>query len=233
MRARSGPRPRRRRERADVARGDPVDGIGVVRYPDAVSRPARDEIVPPPNRRPTGLRRSSRDPLGELLGPADAPAPRAARRRRRRARRRPRRGSRRGRPAARPPPPASPIPRASASSVQTPRAGRPRLAPSPRAVAIPTRRPVKEPGPSPTAIRSTAPQPPAAVGRSARPRSSSPVACSGPPLRGEPQQRLVQDLAVAPGAGGGVDGRGVEADDDQGVRLPGDPERRRSRLSCL
>jgi hypothetical protein len=37
----------------------------------------------------------------------------------------------------------------------------------------------------------------------------------GPPLGGEPQPRLVQSLAVAPGAGGGVGGRGVEADDDQ------------------
>lgn len=37
----------------------------------------------------------------------------------------------------------------------------------------------------------------------------------GPPGRGEPQLRLVQGLAVAPGAGGGVDRRGIEADDDQ------------------
>jgi hypothetical protein len=36
----------------------------------------------------------------------------------------------------------------------------------------------------------------------------------GPPLGG-PQQRLLQNLAVAPGAGGGVRGRGIEADDDQ------------------
>jgi hypothetical protein len=35
------------------------------------------------------------------------------------------------------------------------------------------------------------------------------------PLGGGPEQRLDQDLAVAPGAGGGVLGRGVEADDDQ------------------
>lgn len=40
----------------------------------------------------------------------------------------------------------------------------------------------------------------------------------GPPLRGEPQLRLVQDLAVAPGAGDGVDRRGIEADDDQRFR---------------
>jgi hypothetical protein len=37
----------------------------------------------------------------------------------------------------------------------------------------------------------------------------------GPPVRGKPQPRLVQGLAVAPGADGGVDGRGIEADDDQ------------------
>jgi len=66
--------------------------------------------------------------------------------------------------------------------VQTPRAGRPVAAASPRAVAIPILSPVKEPGPSPTPIRSTACQPPtAAAARSTC--SSSPVACSGlPPL---------------------------------------------------
>jgi len=42
----------------------------------------------------------------------------------------------------------------------------------------------------------------------------------GPPGRGEPQLRLVQDFAVAPGAGDGVDRRGVEADDDQGCATP-------------
>jgi hypothetical protein len=42
----------------------------------------------------------------------------------------------------------------------------------------------------------------------------------GPPARGEPQLRLVQDLAVAPGAGDGVNRRGVEADDDQGRATP-------------
>lgn len=42
----------------------------------------------------------------------------------------------------------------------------------------------------------------------------------GPPARGKPQLRLVQDLAVAPGAGDGVNRRGVEADDDQGRVTP-------------
>jgi hypothetical protein len=50
--------------------------------------------------------------------------------------------------------------------------------------------------------------------------------------------RGVQDLAVAPGADGGVDGRGIEADDDQGgpPRRSGasaSPGRRSSRLSSL
>ena len=54
----------------------------------------------------------------------------------------------------------------------------------------------------------------------------------GPSLRGKPQLRLVQYLAVAPGAGDGVYRRGVETDDDQGVATPS-PGRPKSRLSCL
>jgi hypothetical protein len=42
----------------------------------------------------------------------------------------------------------------------------------------------------------------------------------GPPLWGKPQQRLVQYLAVAPGAGDGVNRRGVEADDGQRFATP-------------
>jgi hypothetical protein len=38
----------------------------------------------------------------------------------------------------------------------------------------------------------------------------------GAALRGDPQQRLLDRLAAAPGADGGVGGRGIEADDDQG-----------------
>jgi hypothetical protein len=62
---------------------------------------------------------------------------------------------------------------------------------------------------------------------------------------GEPEVGLGQDLAVAPGASGGVGGRGVEADDEQEARpLRRRPacgagqaltsrERRSCRLSCL
>jgi hypothetical protein len=42
----------------------------------------------------------------------------------------------------------------------------------------------------------------------------------GPPSRGEPALRLVQDLAVAPGAGDSVNRCGIEADDDQGRATP-------------
>jgi hypothetical protein len=42
----------------------------------------------------------------------------------------------------------------------------------------------------------------------------------GPPSRGEPQLRLVENLAVAPGAGDGVNRRGIETDDDQGRTTP-------------
>jgi hypothetical protein len=41
----------------------------------------------------------------------------------------------------------------------------------------------------------------------------------GPAALGEPEVRLGDDLAVGAGAGGGVGGRGVEADDDQEIRL--------------
>src|SRR6185312_11994795 len=55
-----------------------------------------------------------------------------------------------------------------------------RLTASPLAVAIPTRRPVNEPGPSPTATRSTAGQPPAASAQRSI-SASSPVAWRGRP----------------------------------------------------
>jgi hypothetical protein len=49
----------------------------------------------------------------------------------------------------------------------------------------------------------------------------------------QPELRLREDVAVAPGAGGGVRGRGVEADDDQEKLRPTSRERRWCRLSCL
>ena len=88
--------------------------------------------------------------------------------------------------------------------MQTPATGRPRLAPSARAVAIPIRRPVKEPGPSPTPIRSD--RVPAA--RSARPRApprraapsrgaASPRRRARAATRGGPRRRAVAQTAVS------------------------------------
>lgn len=61
-----------------------------------------------------------------------------------------------------------------------------------------------------------------AAGRGRRPLDllQQPGRMQGPPPRGEPELRLVQDLAVAPGAGDGVNRRGIEADDDQGRATP-------------
>ena len=100
-------------------------------------------------------------------------------------------------------------------------AGRPRLGAEPRAVAIPIRRPVNEPGPSPTAISVDRLPAAGGVGRALDLGQQRRSRAAGLPCSERPEQRLVQDLAVAPGADGGVGGRGVEADDDQ--RRPATP----------
>ena len=74
---------------------------------------------------------------------------------------------------------ASPAPRASASSVLTPTIGSPRACASARAVAIPIRRPVKLPGPTPTASRSSASQPTPAASSASSAAASSRPACAG------------------------------------------------------
>ena len=96
--------------------------------------------------------------------------------------------------------------------MQTPVTGTPVLAASPRAVARPMRIPTNEPGPRPTAIRPTAPsrRPPSAARSTS---ASSAVECRGLPSAAEPEQLLVQDLAAARRADGGVRGRRVETDD--------------------
>lgn len=61
-----------------------------------------------------------------------------------------------------------------------------------------------------------------AAGRDGRPLDllQQPGRVQRPSGGGKPQLRLVQDLSVAPGAGDGVDRRGVEADDYQGFATP-------------
>ena len=139
-----------------MPRGDPVDGVGVVRNLDAATR----QLIAKSYRPRSGCQRAvagssatrSASSAGETTNGSQSRSPPA-----RRARRRPRRGARRAPRGRRAPLAASAMPaaerveRADAAHRQ---AGA--RAPSARAVAIPIRRPVKEPGPTPTAIRSTA-----------------------------------------------------------------------------
>jgi len=195
-----------------VARGDPVDGIGVVRYPDAVS----GQLVSKSYRPRTGDRRGvlqRGDPPGELLRPVDRRLPDP-------------------RPVGR----VQPGEDLAAPAVENgePLAVRPGLAdarcqgvegadPARRqAAAEPESASGRDPDPEAGEGAGTEPyrdqvdRLPAAGRRSgALDLPQQPGRVQGPPLRGEPQLRLVQDLAVAPGAGDGVDRRGVEADDVQ------------------
>jgi hypothetical protein len=196
-----------------VARGDPVDGIGIVRYPDAVS----GQLVTKSYRSRAGDRRGFlqlRHPLGQLLGPEDGglPDPLTAR------------GVESGEDLA---PPA----------VQNgePLALRPGLADPGRhcVQGADTAGRQTEADPEPARRRDPDPQTGEGAGaeadgdqvdrRPASRRRCRPLdlleqagRVQGPPLRGQPQLRLVEYLAVAPGAGDSVNRRGIEPDDDQG-----------------
>lgn len=205
--------------------GDPVDGIGVVRYPDAVS----GQLVPESYRSRPGDQWGSaqrRDPLRQILGPVDGRLPDPL----------PLRRVEGGEDLA---PPA--VEHGQRCAVPfccwTPRrnSGRFGLADpgsesvegadtarrQPEAEAEPARgrdpHPQAGEGAGAETDRDQIDLPPA-PGGGCRPLDllKQPGRVQGPPLRGEPQLRLVQYLAVAPGAGDGVDRRGVEADDDQG-----------------
>lgn len=207
-----------------MARGDPVNGIGVVRYPDAVSGQLVTESYRPRTGDRGGFPQRG-DPLGQLLGPEDGRLPEP----------RPVRVVERGEDLA---PPAVENGKRSSVPFRCPTLIRNR-----RIVhfedarregvqgADPARRQAEADGeaaggrdPHPQAGEGAGAQPdrdqvnrlPAAGGRGgALDLLQQPGRVEGPPLRGEPQLRLVQDLAVAPGAGDGVDRRGVEADDVQ------------------
>lgn len=72
-----------------------------------------------------------------------------------------------------------PAPRASASKVLTPVTGMFRACANPRAVAMPMRRPVKLPGPTPTASRVTSSQPTPAAASASSAAPSRRAACAG------------------------------------------------------
>jgi len=194
-----------------------VDGIGIVRYPDAVS----SQLLAKAYRPGTGDRGSFLqlgDPLGQLLGPVDGWLPDSLPVRRVEGGEdlaapaveyRQRRGTSRG-------------------LLDTPRQGveradAPRRQPEADAEAVRGRDPDPDPGegagaePDPEQIDCI---PTARGRRGLLDFGQQPGRVQGPPLRGEPQLRLVQDLAVAPGASDGVDRRGIEADDDQRCTIP-------------
>jgi hypothetical protein len=194
-----------------MPRGDPVNGVGIVRYPDAVP----SQLVPESYRPRAGGRRrcwERGDPLLQLLGAADQrlPDPLTAL------------GVERREDLA-------------AASVEdrqalTLDAGLTDPAPD-RVERADTGRRQAKADRQPTRGGDADPQPGEGAGAEADGEQADllPTAgggsavldllqqrgrVPGTPLGG-PQQRLVQDLAVAPGAGGGVGGRGVESDDDQ------------------
>lgn len=194
-----------------MPRGDPVDGVGIVRYPDAVP----SQLVPESYRSRAGGRRrrgERGDALLELLGTADQrlPDPLAAR------------GVERREDLA-----AARIEQRQALPLYPGL-----LHPAPDRVerADPGRRQA-EAGPEPARGGDADPQPGEGTGAEPDGEQADPLPAArgggavldllqqrgrvpGTSLRGA-QQRFVQDLAVAPGAGGGVGGSGVEADDDQ------------------
>jgi hypothetical protein len=197
-----------------VPRGDPVDGIGIVLYPDTVP----SQLVPESYRPRAGGRRRRRQ-LGDaplqLLGRGDERLPDAL--------------------------PALAVERCedlAAAGVEhrEVRAIEPRLADSAaeRIEGADAGDRQAEAGTEPPRRRD--PDPQAGEGAGAEPDREQldplPAACrrgnlldlgqqrgrvTGRAVGAEAQQRLPQDLAAAPGAGGGVRGRGVEADDYQGV----------------
>ena len=212
-----------------MARGDPVDGIGIVRYPDAVS----GQLLPKSYRPRTGDRRSfvqPGDPLGQLLGPVDCrlPEPGAVG------------GVERGEDLA-PPAVEDGEPRPLRPGLADPRRQRVEGADSARRQAEADAEPAGGRDPDSQAGEGAGAEPDGdqvdlrpAASRSggALDLLQQPGRVQRPPGGGETQLRLVEDIAVAPGAGDGVDRRGVEADDVQSgaTRIRG---KRRPRLFCL
>lgn len=200
-----------------MARGDPVDGIRIVRYLDAVS----GQLVPKSYRPRAGDRRSFvqlGDPLGQLLRPVDPrlPEPGAVG------------GVERGEDLA-PPAVEDGEPRALRPGLGDPGGQRVERADAAQRQAEADAEPARGRDPDPQAREGAGAEPdrdqvdllPAARrGGGALDLLQQPGRVQGPPRGGETQLRLVKDLAVAPGAGDGVDRRGVEADGVQRAAIP-------------
>ena len=219
-----------------MARSDIGGRVGVIRdVGPACSFQARHEIVSPG----TGDRRgrdspgraAPRTPPGSIL----LRLPERSRHQQSvEGGRRPRRGNRRGRRAAPPVAPAAAIPAPSASRVETPRPGIPSAHRQAFGGGDPDPQAGERARPEPD--RDQVHRPPAArrVG-AALDLGEEPGRVARPAAVVQPELGLGEDLAVAPGAGGGVEGRGVEADDDQEIRplVPTSRERRWRRLLAV
>lgn len=195
-----------------MARGDPVDGIRIVRYLDAVSGQLLPKSYRPRTRNHRGFLQP-RDPLGQLLGPEDArlPEPGAVG------------GVERGEDLA-PPTVEDGKPRPLRPGLGDPCGKRIQGADAAHRQAEADAEPAGGRDPDPQAGEGAGAEPdrdqvdllpvPRRAG-GALDLLQQPGRVQGPPRGGETQLRLVKDLAVAPGAGDGVDRRGVEADDVQ------------------
>jgi hypothetical protein len=195
-----------------MAPGDPVDGIGVVRYLDAAS----SQLVTKSYRPAAGDQRRSvqiRNLLGQLLGPVDGGLPDPL------AGGRVKGGEDLAAPTVENGKPLPPCPGlADPGGKGVERADAPRRQPEADAEAARGRDPHPQAGERAGAEpdREQVDALPAARRRSRLLQLRKQAGrVPGPPLRGESQLRLVQYLAVAPGAGDGVYRRGVEADDVQ------------------
>jgi hypothetical protein len=195
-----------------VPRGDPVNGVGIVRYLDAVP----GQLAPKSYRPGAGGRRGrgqGRNPLLQLLGAGHERLPDSLA--------------------------TSPVERRENLAAAGVADGEPLafdagvLHPEPERIeGADAGDRLAKAGPQPARGRNSDPQPSERAGTEpyAEQVDPSPTAdrrgaaldlleqggrVLRPPLGSGPAQRLAEDRTVAPSAGGGVLGRGIEADDDQ------------------
>jgi hypothetical protein len=200
-----------------VPRGDPVDRVGIVRYPDAVP----SQLVPKSYRPRAGgrrWRRQRRHPLLELLGPADQrlPDPLAGRRVERRedlAAARVEDGEALAGGLGLPQRPPDRVQRADAGRRQAEAGGQP----AGGGDADPQ---AGEGTGAEADDEALDPLPAPGRGGAALDLLEQGGGVPGAAVGSGSQQRLVQSLAAAPSAGGGVGGRGVEADERQRSGAP-------------
>jgi hypothetical protein len=207
-----------------VPRGNPVNGIGIVRYPDAVPGQLVPKSYRPGTRSRRRLRQLGHPPL-QLLGPADERLPDplalgpvergenlAAT------------GIADGEEITAPLSPGAGRRRSGSVGPHHPQPERVERADSGDGLAEAAGQPTRGRDPDPQAGERAGPEPDTQQidPRPASRRDGTALdlleqsrCVLRTALCGRPEQRLAEDLTIAPSAGGGVLGRGIEADDDQ------------------